>query len=99
MGGRHRAVGCLAPSSDPIRHSEHPFDEHGRDASHMCSRRGYKTVMRFFPHQVSDLEPALAILERLNAEVRLADVLPAWHLVTPLADFGTVLVPERLYCC
>ena len=32
--------------------------------------RGYKTVMRFFPHQVADLEPALAILERLNAEVR-----------------------------
>jgi len=31
--------------------------------------RGYKTVMRFFPHQVADLEPALAILERLNAEV------------------------------
>ena len=34
-----------------------------------CPCRGYKTVMRFFPHQVSDLEPALAILERLNAEV------------------------------
>ena len=34
-------------------------------------RRGHKTVMRFFPNQAADLEPVLALLARLNAEVHV----------------------------
>ena len=36
------------------------------------ARRGHKTVMRFFPNQAADLEPVLALLARLDAEVRRA---------------------------
>lgn len=36
-----------------------------------CLCRGRKTVMRFLPNTAADLEPVLALLERLNAaEVR-----------------------------
>ena len=28
-----------------------------------CRVRGYKAVVKFFPHEVSDLEPALSLLQ------------------------------------
>lgn len=36
----------------------------------LATCRGHKTVMRFFPNQAGDLEPVLALLARLDAEVR-----------------------------
>lgn len=30
--------------------------------SHMCKTRGYKTVVKFFPHEVSDMEPVTEML-------------------------------------
>lgn len=30
--------------------------------SHMCKTRGQKTVVKFFPHEVSDLEPVTELL-------------------------------------
>lgn len=28
----------------------------------LCTVRGYKTVIKFFPHEVSDLEPCVEML-------------------------------------
>ena len=30
---------------------------------HMCKVRGYKTVVKFFPHEVSDMEPVTEMLQ------------------------------------
>jgi len=30
----------------------------------LCKVRGYKTVIKFFPHEVCDMEPVVDLLER-----------------------------------
>ena len=30
--------------------------------------RGFKVIVRMFPHEVSDMEPVLALLDKQNAE-------------------------------
>ncbi|CAK9217775.1 unnamed protein product [Sphagnum troendelagicum] len=36
---------------------------------------GYKTVVKFFPHQASDLEPTVALLEQCHREVTVGSIL------------------------
>ena len=35
--------------------------------------RGYKVVVKFFPHSAADLEPVAMLLERLDAQVGTKD--------------------------
>jgi len=35
---------------------------------HLCKVRGYKTIIKFFPHEASDLEPTLTFLHSLPPE-------------------------------
>ncbi len=36
---------------------------------HMCKVRGYKTVVKFFPHEVSDMEPVTELLHFQDNQV------------------------------
>ncbi|KAF9581923.1 hypothetical protein BGW38_000889, partial [Lunasporangiospora selenospora] len=70
----------VAPLITPIRklvhdatfgeHKGEPMNEHGELVFYLLyliSRtRGYKTVIKFFPHEVADIEPAFAFLKALN---------------------------------
>jgi hypothetical protein len=38
-----------------------------------CCRRGYKTVLRFFPNDVASFEPVVALLEQLDEQEQAAN--------------------------
>jgi len=55
---------------------------------HIIKVRGYKTVIKFFPHEVSDMEPVTEMLQNCDySQVMLPYTLVLWLSIIVLVPF------------
>ena len=75
-----------------------------KDVSHlfeivnwMCKVRGYKTVIKFFPHEVADMEPVVELLhfQGGNEEWWISYVLILWLSIIVLVPFDIDTIDSR----
>jgi hypothetical protein len=63
---------------------------------HMMKVRGYKTVSKFFPHEVSDLEPVTAMLQyQDNKEWQPSYLLLIWLSIIVLVPFDLSTIDSQ----
>ena len=63
---------------------------------HLCKVRGYKTVAKFFPHEVSDMEPVTELLHFQDGDDwHISYLLILWLSIIVLVPFDltTIEVP------
>ena len=55
----------------------------------MCKVRGYKTVVKFFPHEVADMEPVVELLhfQSVTEEWWISYVMILWLSIIVLVPF------------
>ena len=75
-----------------------------KDVSHlyeivnwMCKVRGYKTVIKFFPHEVADLEPVVALLgaQSGSEEWWVSYILVLWLSIIVLVPFDLETIDSK----
>ena len=62
--------------------------------NYIIKLRGYKTVVRFFPHEVSDMEPVTEMLAQLSStlEYYVPYVLVLWMSIIVLVPFDLTTI-------
>ena len=75
-----------------------------KDVSHlfevvnwMCKVRGYKTVLKFFPHEVADMEPVVELLhfQSGSEEWWIAYILVLWLSIIVLVPFDIETIDSK----
>ena len=63
----------------------------------MCKVRGYKTVIKFFPHEVADMEPVVELLhfQAGNEEWWISYVLILWLSIIVLVPFDLQTIDSK----
>jgi len=60
---------------------------------HLTKVRGYKTIVKFFPHEVSDMEPVTEMLTFCNcAEFQVPYILVLWLSIIVLVPFDLTTI-------
>ena len=61
--------------------------------SYMTKVRGYKTVIKFFPHEVSDMEPVTELLSHCDAaDFQVPYILVLWLSIIVLVPFDLTTI-------
>jgi hypothetical protein len=64
--------------------------------SYMTKVRGYKTVVKFFPHEVSDMEPVTELLHFCDArEFQVPYILILWLSIIVLVPFDLTTIDSN----
>lgn len=64
--------------------------------SHMTKVRGYKTVVKFFPHEVSDMEPVTELLHFCDCrEFQVPYILILWLSIIVLVPFDLTTIDSN----
>lgn len=59
----------------------------------MIKTRGYKTVIKFFPHEVSDMEPVTEVLQKCDYQNNeMPYVLVLWLSIIVLVPFDLTTI-------
>ena len=62
----------------------------------LCKVRGYKTVVKFFPHEVADMEPVVELLHfQSTDEWWIAYVLTLWLSIIVLVPFDIDTIDSK----
>jgi hypothetical protein len=64
--------------------------------NYICKVRGYKTVVKFFPHEVADLEPVVELLHfQSTDEWWISYVLILWMSIIVLVPFDIDTIDSK----
>ena len=62
----------------------------------LCNVRGYKTVVKFFPHEAADMEPCVEMLHFLdNTEYWVPCMLVLWLSIIVLVPFDLQTIDSK----
>jgi hypothetical protein len=62
----------------------------------LCNVRGYKTVVKFFPHEVADMEPCVEMLHFQDAvEYWVPCMLVLWLSIIVLVPFDLISIDSK----